>query len=382
MPAPVARIVRNGNGTFTLASEERSVETYDSAGFPLTVKNEQGVGWTFNWSAAHYLSSVVHNSGRAVNFTWSGNVLASVTDPAGSVYSFSYIANKFGTGQHLLTQTNQPGTTGSGTIAIARTYHYEDTRFPWALTGVTLNNNRYSWFSYDAGARAIETRHTGTSDRYTFSYTVDGAGKVVTATVTNPLGRQTTHTFANGLPVSSSSAATASCPGSIVQTSYDGNGNPSRYVDERGIATDTVYSALGQLQQRTENATQIGGPARTTTYAWDDNNRRVRMTTSGYRQVDTAYTANGRIASETVTTLSTIGGYGRALSTTYSYSTQANGLLSQMVVSGPLPGNTVTYNYNATGDLISVVNALGHTTTYGNYNALGLPGTVTGPTAT
>jgi hypothetical protein len=33
----------------------------------------------------------------------------------------------------------------------SRTYHYEDTRFPGYLTGITAEDNqRYSWYGYDA----------------------------------------------------------------------------------------------------------------------------------------------------------------------------------------------------------------------------------------
>jgi YD repeat-containing protein len=42
-------------------------------------------------------------------------------------------------------------------------------------------------------------------------------------------------------------------------------------------------------------------------------------------------------------------------------------------------GDAITTSYSQTGDVLSVKNAAGHTTTYGDYNALGLPGFVIGP---
>ena len=67
---------------------------------------------------------IVRTSGRTVTLTWSGNVLTDVTDPIGNVYSYAYAVNKFGAGQHLLTQTTQPGaanpSASGGTIPITR----------------------------------------------------------------------------------------------------------------------------------------------------------------------------------------------------------------------------------------------------------------------
>jgi RHS repeat-associated protein len=376
--APIARIVKNGNGTFTLYSEDHTVETYDASGFPLTLKNEQGVGWTFGWSATHYLNSVTHSSGRSVTLTWNGNQLASVTDPAGSTFSYTYAINKFGLGQHLLTQTVQPGVANpastGGTPAVTRLYHYEVANAPILLTGVTLNGARYSWFSYDANLRAIETRHSGTIDRYQFAYVADVGGNVTSVTITNPLGKQTTNSYQNGKLVSSTGVASAHCPSSLKTSTYDANGNPQRSTNVRNIATDYVYDAKGQIASQTEDA--LGSP-RVTTFGWDGNNHQTRSTLVGHREVITGYYPNGRVASVSVTTLSPVGGSGRTLTTTYAYATAANNIMTQAVVTSPVPGATVTYNYNGSGDTVSVVNALGQSVSYSNHNGRGQPGTVT-----
>jgi YD repeat-containing protein len=56
-------------------------------------------------------------------------------------------------------------------------------------------------------------------------------------------------------------------------------------------------------------------------------------------------------------------------------------MLASVVVDGPLTGSAdaVTQSFDAKGNLTSVSNSLGHTTTYASYNALGQPGRVTGP---
>jgi len=56
-----------------------------------------------------------------------------------------------------------PDTTADPNDNPKRTYHYEDTRFPNHLTGVTdENGDRYSTFAYDAEGKAILTEHAQT----------------------------------------------------------------------------------------------------------------------------------------------------------------------------------------------------------------------------
>lgn len=403
-PSPIAKIVRTGSG-YTLYSEDHTVETYDASGFPLTIANEQAVGWTYRWNTSHYLLDVTHASGRKVSFGWTGNQLTTVTDPAGNIYRYTYTTVGATTlaapttspsllalpppdpeeppppttpSAPLLTSTVQPGVSSianGGTPQITLAYHYEDTRFPTALTGKTINGSRYSWFSYDANGRAVETRHANNTERYTFLYTA-GTGGSLTVAVTNPLGKVTTYRFdAKGRGLSVAGQPSAHCAYTYKATTYDSNGYRAAESDFRDAITAYTYNAKGQLLQRIEDST--GSAPRTTTYAWGTNDRLSRLTVSGYSQTDLNYTTNGRLASRTVTTLGGTGGSGRALTTTYAYTTGGNGLVTKRVVTGPASSDVVTYNYNATGDLVSVVNALGHTVSYGGYNALGLPGTMT-----
>lgn len=414
-PSSIAKILKNGTG-FKLYSEDHTVETYDASGFPLTLANEQGVGWTYHWNASHYLTDVTHTSGRKVSFGWTGNQLTSVTSPTGHVYRYTY--KSIGvtalavpalpsallqaqllpppvdpgdpppspadppttpTTAPLLTKTVQPGvasTANGGTPAITLTYHYEDSRFPSGLTGKTINGTRYSWFSYDANGRAIETKHANDMERYRFSY-VDQTSGALTVTVTNPLGKVTVHKYdAKGHETSVTGHASAHCPATYKAREYDSNGYPAASSDFNEVITAYTYNTKGQLTEVREDA-DATNPARVTTYAWNGNNRLTRTVVAGFSQTDITYTTNGRLASRKLTTLSSYGGAGRSLTTTYAYTTGSNGLVTKLVVTGPSPTDVTTYNYSATGDLTSVVNALGHKVTYASYNALGLPGKVT-----
>ncbi len=54
----------------------------------------------------------------------------------------------------------------------ASQFLYENTSFPWAVTGkLDENNSRFATFSYDAQGRAVTSEHAGGVERYSVSYT-------------------------------------------------------------------------------------------------------------------------------------------------------------------------------------------------------------------
>ncbi|MFT4249441.1 MAG: DUF6531 domain-containing protein [Pseudomonas sp.] len=414
---PIAYVVNNGDGSYTLFNEENGSERYNAEGYILERRNEQGIAWTFSYSGK-YLQQVTHSSGRAVRFAWSGGMVTQVTDPAGNAYRYTYTTNVYGTGDGYarLATSVRPGAPET-TIA----YHYEDSRFPGALTGKSFNGVRYSTFAYDAEGRAISTVHAGDVERFGFAYAVastqavtpppkpappggfrDGEPRSVEAPVmlmaaqaqaaavtktipqklsvteTSPLGRKTTYVYVDDRLTEVEGAATAHCPASYKEKTYDANGYEDIVSDFADNMTDFDYDAQGHLLKKVE--AKGSSAERVTTLAWDVvNNRPQRETVQGDRETRYEYTADGRIAKQTVADL-TAHGQGRAQVTTYSYSKHANGLLSSVVVDGPLSGkgDAVTYQYSDKGDLISVANGLGHKTTYANHNGLGLPGRITG----
>lgn len=429
----IAYIVKNADSTWSMFAEDNVTEQYDGGGRPLNVKNAHGIGWTFSY-ANNYLSQVAHTSGMKVMFTWSAGQLTQVTAPDTSIFSYTYSANAFGSGQHRLASSTTPSAVGNP--AVTTTYFYEDARYPGGLTGKAFNGVRYSTFAYDAYARAIKSEHaTGGIDRFTYVYNgtptapsnpppnpappgsscnltthncplppiIDGVDPdpaqsasdaalavaednlvaMITATQsntieTNPLGLQTTYTFLDGRLSSVSGAASANCSARSRSRSYDANGNEDLVTDFNGNYTDYNYSANGQLQQVTEAYNTVF--ARTTTYAWDSSfNRPTSVTVTGDHQTSYTYTTDNRIASVTVKNLSANGVLNQTHTWTYAYTKYPSGIVQQMVTDGPLASDQLTYNYSTYGDLTSVSNALGHTTTYAGYNGLGQPNHMSGP---
>lgn len=375
-PSPISKIVRNSDGSYTLFGESHNVERYSPTGYVLSVTSEQGVGWTFTYDANNYLKKVTHTSGRYVQFAWTGTQLTRVTDPQGNQYNYTYLANRDGAGANLLLTATLPGS-----VATVITYYYEDGRFPFGLTGKDYNGKRYSTFAYDAAGHAILSQHgTGlqTIDKYSFAYTDPGDGSL-TVLETNPLGRQTTYQFVNGQIKSTTGNGGAYCIGTYKTHTYDANGYDNQVTDFNGNITKYVYAANGQLQQKIEAYNTPA--ARTTVYEWDPDptrNRLVSVTLVGMRKTSYAYDNLARVASMSVQNLSPNGISNQSRTTTYAYTTYANGLTKSITIDGPAPGSgdAVLSNYSTAGDLTSTVNGVGHTTSYSNYNGLGEPGHV------
>lgn len=368
--SPIAKIVKNANGTYTHTTEDNETETYSNIGYVQKVQNEAGISWTFTYTN-YYLTKVQHSSGRSINFAWSGNKLISATDPTGNVYSYTYLNNRFGTNLHLLSTVTRPGSPATNT-----TYHYEDSRYLGGLTGKSINGVRYSTFAYDSAKRAILSKHAGDVDKYQFAYT--GAGSnVQTATITNPLGKQTTYAFSGGKITSVTGAASTYCVGSYKETTYDANGYPDLQADFEDGLTDYDYNAKGQLVKETRKDPAHGD--RVFEYTWDTaRNRITKVVQVGVSETTYTYASSNRIASRSVKNLTAFGTPNQTLTITYTYTQHPNGMLANIVEDGPIPGagDATSTDFDLSGNVVSVSDSSGVLRSFSGYNALGLPGTV------
>ena len=367
-PSPLAKIVPQANDTFVLYGKSGQTETYSSAGYVSHVRNEHGIGWTFSYTNGTYPLRVTHTSGRYVEFTWTNGQLTSVRDPNGGYHGYAYNANQFGLGLHRLTAVSRPGTPAA-TVA----YHYEHADAT-ALTGKSFNGARYSRFTYSADGFATSTEHNG-QEKYTFSYTTGTDGSLAVLE-TNPLGKQTTYRFKNGKQQSVTGHPSTYCPtASYALIEYDAAGNAVMLSDPNNNKTANQYNARGQLTQQIE---AYGTPhARTTQFEWDASLSRLRsVTVIGLQRTTYAYTTDNRLASETVTNLSSNGVVNQSRSATYSYTKHANGMIATITVDGPVAGSAdaITQVYSAAGDLIETRNSLGHAVVHSGHNGFGQPG--------
>ncbi len=368
--------VRNANGTWTKQHKSGPVEDYSVTGFITSLKNETNIGWTFAYSS-NRLQSATHTNGLSIQFGWTGNVVTSVYDPAGNLYSYTYNANGY------LSSVTFPGSPAS-----TRSYHYENSSFPWALTGISVDNKRYSKYAYRTDGYVSESGLDGGIEKLTFTC---GAIPENIVNVTNASGAKSTYWFQrfNGRKraVRIDTTGITSCPDTRSQFTYDSNGFPDEATNERGIKTDYTYSSTG-LPQSVTTGIDISQPGqeRTTQNDWDAAHNRLNWTKllgpnstpiniTNYSYYPDNSNLKNRISSISVTNLSSYGIQNQVQTTTYTYTLHPNGIPQVITTSGP--EGTRTRTYDSYGRLLTVQDSAGSQVSYTNYNNLGLPGTVT-----
>lgn len=358
------------------------VETYNAGGQALSIKDARGVGVAYSYNASGQLVTLSHSSGRTIQFTWVGDKVGSATDPSGKVYSYGYNTNGY------LSTVTYPD--GLGT----KTYHYEETQLG-GLTGITVNGIRYSRYHYENG----EVKYSGLGadgslERSTFTYGMFSDGNTY-VDVANTLGQTTRYLTAGSgqtaRVIGIQRPASANCPAGSTQIRYDAAGDVDYEVDAFGNKTDYTYDAYNQLIERKVGVGPNGetDQQQITQFIWDAGrvgrlvaikvfgksiNEPIKETTYDYFPDSDP---QARLL-KTITEInrSSAGVANSARTTSYTYSIAPNKLISSMTVDGPLPGTTdaITYTYDSTGNLTSLSNGLGHTTSYSSYNGLGLAG--------
>ena len=256
------------SGYTYMASVDDSTETYDAAGKLLSIKARNGWVTTMTYNSVGQLTSVRNQFGRELRFTYDtkgrlaellppGAIAGTAAGAATSPIRYAYAeAASLGAGVAPKDQLSSVTWQDGG----VRRYHYEDSRFAQALTGITDEAGvRYATYSYDAQGRVSQTGHVGGVDRVDFSYgtSSDGSGspQTIVTDYSGPNGSATTrtYTFQNAGGVMRPTAITAPCPlcGSTqASTSYDAGSNPTKTIAHDGSVTFYAYDAKGRETER------------------------------------------------------------------------------------------------------------------------------------
>jgi len=320
--------------------------------------------------------------GRSLSYGYdAAKRIVKITDPGGGVYLYAYNAND------ALTKVTYP----DGTF---RSYLYENTTYPRALTGIVdENGERFSTYAYDAQGRAFSSEHAGGVARYEVSIT-----NATESVVTDPLGTQRPRTFATTLGVRQTSGETQPGPSGSSSTSsaYDANGNVASYIDWNGNRTNYAHDLARNLEtSRTEALTADGAATpqtRTISTHWHATFRLpvgvaepLRITTFAYDPDGTHCGARGALCSKSIQATTDANGSAGFSATpsgmprTWTYTYNANG--NVLTIDGPRSDVTdvTTYTYYANddadpgkrGNVATITNAAGHVTSVTAYNAHG-----------
>jgi len=411
--SPVVALTRDTTtGNYTLQDEDATTEVFSSTGQIQSIKDASDIGWTFGYApgqtyAGAMPSSVTHTNGQSINITagplYQGEQdgkailgqVVTVSDPANNAYTLEY-GNQYSSNASLedLASISFPGT--PATDIFFKYTNFSAVPYGDSLSEVDYNGTPYAYTTYVTTSDSLyyewanSTSLADGSELDSVAYVPNSAGNLV-ATLTNPLGHVSTHTYAgtngvgganNGQLSSISDDAVADCGATESSRSYDSNGNLSQTVDNNGNVHTYDYAANGQLQTETE---AFGtSEARTTDYVWDPDlqlNRLTSITVEGWSRTVYTYNAQNRLASVAVTNLSGNGIANQTLTTSYNYALYGNGMVHTLSVTHPSPSNSDTdvSTYDTVGNLTSFANGLGQTTTYSNYNGLGESQHIVGP---
>jgi len=351
-------------GNFVFTDTNDTKETFNASGqlISITYRNGQTETVEYNLTAAQggdddgsTLDRVTGPFGHALTLSYDADSrLANVVTPDGTV---QYTYNTDGNLESVINPD-----------ASVRQYHYEDTTFPDHLTGITDEGlERFATWSYDAEGRAVTSEHAGGKEFVQLTYNANGT---TTLTTGNGAVRIYTYSTEQGRRklATLSGDVCSTCPGgNIASKTYDANGFLDEVIDWEGNTTQTVRNSVGLVEILIEG---VGSPVqRTTTTTWHPTLRVPAEVVSPKNATNYTRDANGNILTMTISS----GPLSRSWAMTYN----ADGQL--LSINGPRTDaadvTSLTYYTCSTGSecgqLQTVTNAMGHVTTYNNYDAVG-----------
>ncbi|WP_293780169.1 RHS repeat-associated core domain-containing protein, partial [uncultured Aeromicrobium sp.] len=340
---------------------------FTAGGYLLRHEDRNGNAISYAYNTDNTIASVTDPAGRVTTFTHDGGKISSITDPAERVTSFTY------DGSHRLTAVETPDNA-------TRSYGYTDGR----LTSITTGTSDTTAIQYDENGRVTSIDHAGeslTSFTYVTGQTtitdagdndttvdLDSEGRVVS--VTDPLGRTRSQEWTPNSQIAATTDAMGSDggQGNVTSFSYDDANNPTQVSLPTGAAARATYTSDAECGSATQDHPYLvkcaSDPAgNKTTYEYDGPGNLMSQTdttATGGREL--SYTRqgtdgascgakNGQICTATD---------GEGGVTSYSYDADGN----VTAVTPPAPLAATGYTYDSVGRVATVTDGRGITTTY------------------
>ena len=260
-----------------------STEEYDSDGKLISKTSATHQTTLYHYGDDGRLQSVTGHYGDTLTYDYDDSgFLTTITTPDGDL-GYSYDT------EGRLIRVTYPDNR-------SRQYHYENSQFPYHLTGITdEKNNRFASWAYDSNGKAILSEHSAGADRVSFVYNSDG-----TTTVTDAAGAERIYHFTvqQGQMrvdhIEGDRCATCSS-GDIQAYTYDSNGFIASKTDWNGNTITYTRDEQGRELSRTEAS---GTPqARTITTTWDTTLNRPLAVTEPEQRTEYTYDTEGRLLS-------------------------------------------------------------------------------------
>jgi RHS repeat-associated protein len=379
--------------TITFPDGTHETFTYDSKGRLIKQAGEGGndsVGYAYNspgslavtdagggvsqyfFNDQNQVMEVINPAGQATRFVRdaSGNMIASI-DPSGLIQSYSYDSQN-----HPLVVTDQLGHTS--------TFSYDPTS--GQITRMTDPKGNTTQYAFDSNGNLITTTYADgstTSEAYDaqglpasytnargqmISVTHDASGRLLSKTIPGVGTGTYTYDARGNLVTAADSSGTINMTydalddltkitypdGRFIQYAYDTGGRRTQ-MNANGYITNYTYDTIGRFTRLTD-----GSGALIVSYTYDNQNRPTRADHGNGTYTTYAYNLSGQLTS--------LINYapGGAVNSKYVYTYDVLGRVATMTTTD----GTTTYQYDATGQVISVALPGGRTITY-SYDAAG-----------
>ena len=365
----------NSGSSWTLTDQNDVKETYAAISATEaqldSIATAAGYVQTMSYDT-NQLTTVTDSYSRKLGFTYSGVTLTGVTTPDALRLTYGFDTS----GSHSRLKTVGYNTNP----ATSQTYLYEDTAFPFALTGITDENGaRFTTWGYDGMGRGISSQLAGGVGATTVSYAADTFSTVVTG----PLGLQETYKYKPLQDVSKiveidRHDPSGSVPDAVETLAYDANGYLNERVDWNGNKIYYTNNAYGHpLYIYEANGSAV---ARTTTISYDSTwVRKPSVVTLGIQRSAFTYdAATGNLTTKTLTDESSSRGTYAPSTEVWNYTYTATGQLHTVQSPRTDLAAITTYGYTS-GTLTSITNPLGQITKITASTPGGRPTTMVDP---
>ncbi|MHB8662784.1 MAG: RHS repeat-associated core domain-containing protein [Acidimicrobiales bacterium] len=375
-PYVTATLLHNTSGTYTYTLKDQTADVFSAAGQLITESDRDGYATSLGYTGGR-VSSVTDSAGRALSFVVDGSGrITKVSDPAGRIEQYRYdsagnlsaavdpagnaTAYAYDASHRMTTRTDPDGkiTTNSydaaNRVVIQSDPAGGSTTFAYqgGVTAITDPDGRVRADTFDANGNLVSmTKGVSTPSPATLIFTYDTANNMLTSTDAN--GHKTIYTWDGR-----GNRLTRTDPlGNKTTVAYNAANDPTSVSDPLGVTTAMTYNAGGHL---TAVATPVAptGPIATTVFSYDaaqpgDLIGRVDPTGRAWRYT---YTTNG----DRRTTSDPAGD-----TTSFAYN-PIGWLTATVSPRGNQPGANpasyaTTYAHDLLGDLLSVTDPLGHT---------------------
>ncbi len=287
------------NTNWEYKTTDHTIETYNSDGQLLKIETIDRRITQYHYNNGQ-LELITDPYGRTLTFIYdNSNRLSTLTTPENTQIHYLYdeLDN--------LVQVIYPDLTPNDLNDNPRKqYHYENTRYPRRLTGITdENNNRYATWAYNINGLAILSEHANSAEKVALVYNTDE-----TTTVTDALGRIKTYTFEThyGLRKPTTIQYSYNDGKQLITktktyTYYPENGQVKEVTDYNGNITYFEYNERGLITLETQ---AMGTPDEyfiSTT--WHSEYRLPATRTYPDRTETYSYNSKGQLINTQITTI-------------------------------------------------------------------------------